>query len=93
MVLDPFTTAIIASAITAGTQGGIAGINSAKEKRAAKRRAKETKRETFGGLYGDVLQNRNEMEAQRLSGRKKLGQRKAQASQETADIVRGAFNI
>ena len=91
--MDPATIAIISSLISAAA-GGIGGAFSNKKmKEAAKMRSKETKRETHAGLLQDALQRSAELEGHRLSSTAKLGKRRSQSMQDTADLVRGAFNI
>ena len=92
MVVDPATAMLVATAIGAGAKAGSDYLGSKKEKKAGRHRAKETKRETYAGLIQDALQREAELEGHRLSSRNKLGKRKAQSMQETADLVRGAFN-
>lgn len=89
--MDPATATIIASAIAASAKAGSDYFAGNKEKKAGARRAKETRRETESNMFSEALQRSAELEAQKLAGRKKIGKRKAQSSQETADIVRGAF--
>lgn len=91
--MDPGTAMLVASAISAAAQGaGQAGAAS-NDKRAAKRKAKELKRETLGGLLSDVSQTGAELEAQRLQGNRKLGQRRTQSLTDTSDLIRRAFSI
>lgn len=92
-MVDPGTAILIASAVAAGAKG--AGDMSANKssKEAAKRRSKETKRETHAGLLQDALQRSAELEGHRLSSRRKLGKRKSQSLQDTSDLVREAFKI
>lgn len=93
MVVDPGTAILIATAVATAAKGGGDFFAGKQQSRAAKRKAKETKRETMAGLYNDALQRSAELEAQRLSSNQKLGKRKTQSRQETADLVRGAFNL
>ena len=93
MVVDPGTALLVASAVSAGAKGAGDFLSGKKSEKAAKRRAKETKRETQAGLFQDALQRSAELEAHRLSSRQKLGKRKTQSLQDTADLVRGAFSI
>lgn len=92
-MVEPGTAMLIASAIQAAAKAGGDYLGSKKEKKAGKRRAKETKRETYAGLLQDSLQRGAELEGHRLSGRSKLGKRKSQSMQDTADLVRGAFKL
>ncbi len=84
---------LIAAAITTGAQAIGTSMWNAKQKKAAKLRAKEMERETAGALLSDTAQRGAERETQRLQGRRKLGQRKIQASADSVDLVRRAFNI
>lgn len=92
-MVDPGTAMLIATAVATAAKGAGDYFSGSKAEKAGKMRAKETKRETQAGLFQDALQRSAELEAHRLSGRKKLGKRKAQSMQETADLVRGAFDI
>ena len=91
--MNPGVVMLIASAISAAAGGAQSANASANEKKAAKLRAKEMQRETMGGLLSDTSQRGAELEAQRLQGRKKLGQRKTQSHVEGSDLVRRALNI
>lgn len=93
MVVDPGTAMLIATAVATAAKGGGDYLSSQGSLRQAKRRAKETKRETHAGLLQDAMQRSAELEGHGLASRKKLGQRKAQSMQDTADLVREAFNI
>lgn len=93
MVLDPATAMLIAAAVSTAAQGAGQAISGGKAKRAAKLRAKETKRETHAGLLQDALQRNAELEGHKLSSRAHVGKRRAQSLKDTSDIVRGAFNI
>ena len=92
-MVDPGTAMLITAAIAAAAKGGGDYLASNKEKKAGKRRAKETRRETYAGLLGDELQRGSELHAHRLGSRGKIAKRKSQISQDTSDVVRGAFNI
>lgn len=92
-MVDPGTAMLIATAVATAAKGAgdyMSGKNSTK---AAKLRAKETRRETQAGLFNDALQRSAELQEQRLAGTRKLGKRKANSMQETADLLRGAFNV
>lgn len=93
MVFDPGTAMLIASAVSAAAGAGGQALSGAAAKRAEKRRAKETKRETHAGLFNDALDRAAELEAHGLSSRQKLGKAKTNASQNTADLVRGALRL
>lgn len=91
--MDPGTAMLIASAIAAAAKGTGDYLGNRSQKEQAKRRAKETKRETHASLYQDALNRSAELEGQRLKGRNTIGKRKSQSMQDTADLLRGAFNI
>lgn len=91
--MDPMTAMIVASAIAAAAKGTGDVLSNAKSEKMAKRRAKETERETQAGMLQDSLARSAELESHRLAGRQKLGKRKASSLQDTADIVRGALKI
>lgn len=93
MPIDPGTALLIATAISSAASLGGQALSSQSQKKASKLRAKETKRETKANLLNDQIQGGAELEAQRLAGRSRLGKRKAQSYQDTADLLRGAFNI
>lgn len=88
-MIDPATAMLIASAVSAAGSA----ITGNKTKKAAKLRAEEMKRETEAGLLQDTLSRGAELEGHRLSSRAHMGKRRARSMQDTADIVRGAFNI
>lgn len=92
-MIDPVTATLIATAVATAAKGAGDFFSGQKAKKAGKMRAKETKRETFSGLLNDAMQGSAELESHGLSSRAKLGKRKAQSMQDTADLVRGAFNI
>lgn len=92
-MIDPGTAMLVASAIQAAAKGGSDFMASKGAAKQAKRKAKEAKRETESGMVNDALQRSAEAEVNRLKSRKKLGQRKSQSFQDTADLVRGAFEI
>lgn len=91
--MEPGTAMLIASAISAAAKGASEAGAASNDKKAAKRRAKELKRETYGGLVSDVSQRGAELEAQRLQGNRKLGQRRTQSLTDTTDLIRRAFSI
>ena len=93
MVIDPGTAMLIATAVATAAKGGADYLGARKEKKAGARRAKETERETRAGLYQDALQRSAELEAQRLGSSRRIGKRQSQSMQDTADLLRGAFNI
>jgi hypothetical protein len=93
MVLDPGTAILISSAIAAGGQGIGSLVSKNKATKAAAMRIKQMKRETRAGLLEDAQQRNAELEGHRLSSRARSGKRSSQTMQNTADLVRGAFNI
>ncbi len=84
---------LIAAAITTGAQAIGTSMSNAKQKKAAKLRAQEMKRETAGALLSDTAQRGTDIETQRLQGKRKLAQRKTKSSADSVDLVRRAFNI
>lgn len=92
-MVDPGTAMLIAAAVAAAAKGAGDFFSNSSAKKSASRRAKEQKRETEAGLANETMNRSADLEAQRLAGRKKIGKRKAQSSQETSDLVRGALNI
>lgn len=91
--MDPATATLIATAIAAAAKGASDYFSGAKQKKIGKMRAKETKRETLSNLMNDAMQGSAELSSHGLSSRAKLGKRKTQSGQDTADLVRGALNI
>lgn len=91
--MDPATAMLIATAVATAAKAGSDYMGGKGEEKAAKRRAKETKRETRAGLLQDSLQRSAELESHRLASRQKLGKRRNQSHQETSDLIRGAFKI
>lgn len=91
--MEPGTAMLIASAIATAAKAGGDAMSNSKAAKAAAMRAKETKRETQAGMYNEALQRAADLEHQRLTGTRKLGKRRASSMQDTADLVRGAFNI
>ncbi len=92
-MINPGTAMIIAQAVAAAAKGGGEALSNRAQRKMAKRRSKETKRETHAGLLHDVLQRGSELEGQRLEGRKSLGKAKIKNHFDTAEIVRGALKI
>jgi pyridoxal/pyridoxine/pyridoxamine kinase len=84
---------LIATAVSTAAKGAGDYFSGQGSARQAKRKAKETRRETEAGMLQDALQRSAELQAHGLASRKKLGQRSAQSMQNTADLVREAFNI
>jgi hypothetical protein len=91
--MDPGTAMLIATAVATAAKGASDFMGGQSEEKAAKRRAKEMKRETHAGLLQDALQRSAELESHRLGSRQKLGKRRTQSLQDTSDLLRGAFNI
>jgi len=92
-MIDPVTQMLIATAISTAAKAGGDYLSGQGEARQSKRRAKEMRRETQGGFLQDQLNRGADLEAHRLNSRKRMGQRGAQNMQNTADLVREAFNI
>jgi hypothetical protein len=92
-MVDPATALLIASAI--GTSAEVGGniFSGRKAKKAGKMRAKEMKRETHAGLLQDALQRSAELQTHGLNSRSKTGKNRARSFQDTADLIRGAFEI
>jgi hypothetical protein len=93
MVLGVDDAALIAMAIGAAAKAGGEAISGAKAKKAAKRKMKEERRETYGSLADTAEQERAELAAHRLGSRARAGKRRAGQMQDTAEVVRGALNI
>lgn len=92
-MVDPGTAMLIATAVATAAKGAGDFFSGKKSEKAAKRRSKETRRETETGLVDSALQRSAELQAHKLASRQKLGKRKSQSMQETSDLVRGALNI
>lgn len=92
-MVAPAVAMLIAAGVAAAAKGASDYFGAQTNKKMAKRRAKEMERETQAGLLQDTLQRGVELEEHRLKGRQKLGKRKSQSMQDTADLVRGALNI
>ncbi len=93
MVLPVAAIPIAAALISAAAQGAGQHLANKQQKRDAKRRAKSTKRETYGDLFDSAHTRGQELEAHRLSSSQKHARKKTKNFQDTADLVRGAFNI
>jgi len=91
--MDPGTAMLIATAVAAATKGASDYLGGQSEQKAAKRRAKETKRETYATSLDEALNRGAKLEAHRLGNRAKSARRRSQSSAETSDLVRGALNI
>lgn len=92
-MVDPGTAMLIATAVATAAKGAGDYMSGQSAKKSSKLRAKELERETQAGLFQDALQRSAELESHRLKGKSRLGKRKTQSMQDTADLVRGAFNI
>lgn len=92
-MVDPGTAMLIATAVATAAKAGGDAMSSSNAAKAAKRRAKETKRETQGNLLHDALQRSAELQAHGLQSRGKMGKRRAQSMNDTAEMVRGALKI
>ena len=91
--MDPITMSIIAAGVSAAAKGIGEGISGSKAKKAAKRKIKEEKRETYGNLLENALQRSSDLETHRLSSRARSGKRAVRSMGDTSDVVRGALNI
>jgi hypothetical protein len=91
--MDPATLTVLASIISSGAKAGQGFMAGRREKKLSKKRSKEMKRETFADLLDSAFQRDAQNEAQRLESRSRLGKRKGQSFEETANLVREAFNI
>ena len=92
-MVDPATAALIAMAVSTAAKGAGDYLSNESSKKSGKRKAKEYKRETQASLLNSALDRGAELEAHRLNSRQKIGKRKAQTFQNTADLVRGALEI
>lgn len=86
--------AVVAAAlISAAAQGAGQHLSAQQQKRDAKRRAKSMRRDTEGDLFDSAQNRASDLEAHRLSSSQKHAKKKTKNFQDTADLVRGAFNI
>lgn len=92
-MVDPATAMLIATAVSSAAKGIGSAISGNKAKKSAKMRTKQMKRETRAGMLQDAQQREAELEGHRLSSRAKSGKRSSESMQNTAELVRGAFNI
>lgn len=92
-MVDPGTAMLIATAVATAAKGASDYFGGQSQKKAAKLRAKETKRETQAGLLQDAYNRSAELEAHRLGSRSMMGKKRSKSMQDTADLLRGAFNI
>lgn len=92
-MVDPATALLIATAVSTAAKGAGDYYSSQNSKKSGKRKAKETKRETQASLLDNAFNRGAELEAHKLNSRQKLGKRKSQSFQNTADLVRGALEI
>jgi hypothetical protein len=93
MVLDPGTAMLIASAVSAAAQGIGSKIAGKKQKKSARLRSKEAKRETNANLLNEANNREAEEHTNHLSSRARLRKRSSQSLQDTSDLVRGALKI
>lgn len=93
MVVNPGTAILIAAGISAAAKAGSDYFGNAKEKKASKRRARETERETKASMIQDALERSSDLQAHKMASRQKTGKAKSRTSQETADLVRGALKV
>jgi hypothetical protein len=92
-MVDPGTAMLIATAVATAAKGAGDFFSNKKADKAAKLRAKETKRETQAGLLQDAYNRSAELEAHRLGSSNRMSKRRTQSMQDTADLLRGAFKI
>ncbi len=92
-MVDPATAILIAQAVASAAKAGGEYFSNKKGEKAAKRSAKEKKRETIAGLMNDAMQGSAENASHHLNERGKLSKRKGKSAQDTSAIVRGALSI
>lgn len=92
MTIDPVTAGLIWQGVSAAAEAGSKAIGASKAKKAAKRRFKEEKRETYGDVLNEAQNREAELRGHRLSSGAKFGRRHAQSLQETSDLVRKALS-
>lgn len=92
-MVDPATAAMIAAAIGGAAKGGVNYLSSKKQREGGKLRAKEMQRETLASLLNDAFGGGADLQAHGMKQRSQLGRRRTQSLFDTADLVRGAFNI
>jgi len=92
-MVDPGTAMLIATAVATAAKAGGDYLGGQSQEKAAKRRAKETKRETYANAVQDALQRSAELEGHRMSSRNKLGKSRSQSHLDTSSLIRGALNI
>lgn len=91
--MDPGTAMLIATAVATAAQGAGQALSSASSKKAGKLKAKEMERETYANLLNESQNRSAELQAHGMASRGRLGKRRAQSLQDTADLVRGALSI
>jgi hypothetical protein len=91
--MDPGTAILISTAIATAAKGAGDYISGQKQGDIGKRRAKQTKRDTYADLLNEAMQRSAELRAHELASRQKLGKRQVGNFQDTSDIVRGALSI
>ena len=82
---------LVATAIATAAKGAGDYMSGQNDKKAAKRRAKETKRETYANLFDEALGRGGELEGHRLQSRNRLGKRSTQSMLDSSDLIRGAL--
>lgn len=92
-MVDPGTAMLIATAVATAAKGAGDFMGNKAQEKQAKRRAKEAKRETQASLMDEALNRDAELVAHKYASRNRLGKSRAKASQDTAELVRGALNI
>lgn len=94
MVLPiPIIAALIAASATAGSAAYGANRRKSQERDESKRRALESKRETYSDLVLDAQKREDELERDRLAGKAKNSRRKNENLMNTAAYFREGLNI
>lgn len=91
MPLPPIAIAMIAQAVAESAKATGEYFGSKKAEKGSKLKTKEEKRGTHANLVREALNRDTENESHRLSGRRKLGQRRSHNLHDTGEIVRGAL--
>lgn len=91
--MDPGTAMLVATAIATAAKGAGDYMSGQNAEKAAKRRAKETKRETYANLFDEALGRSGELEGHRLQSRNRLGKRGTQSMLDSSDLIRGALGV
>lgn len=91
--MDPGTAMLLATAFQAGIEGGGKYLQSKAEKKVNKRKTKQKHRETTADLYDESLNRSQQTQAHKMKSGARMSKSKSNSMQDTADLVRGAFNI